>query len=116
MATFNLIGQVVSVGKYNDILYKTIVAENKYKKNLKTGKFEKISTNFFHCVSKFSPKCKKGDTIICEGIFESDEYSKYGNFVLKINHLGIISSSEDIKNEDCNNDNEENNESETEDN
>ena len=113
MATFNLIGQVVSVGKYNDILYKTIVAENKYKKNLKTGKYEKISTNFFHCVSKFSPKCKKGDTIICEGIFESDEYSKYGNFVLKINHLGIISSSEEVRNEDYNNSNE-NSESEIE--
>ena len=88
MSKWNLIGQVGNVIK-KDNFYIINIAENKYKYNKESKKWEKDSTVWFNCISDFEPKVSKSDRVIAEGIF-IPSFLPNLPFSMKIEHIGVI--------------------------
>lgn len=89
-SSWTLVGDVGTVTKSNGRFIVNI-AENKYERNKDSGKFEKVSTVWFQCMSKFKPNVKSGDRVIATGHYIESNHPTY-KYMMQIDYIGIIIS------------------------
>ena len=85
-AEWKVVGQAGTISKSGN-LYLVNIADNRYR----NGK--KVSTIWFHCMCKFKPRVKKGDSVIAYGMFEESKNEKF-QYAMMIDHIGVIDKGE----------------------
>lgn len=81
-ANWKVVGQVGTVSKSGNI-YLVNIADNRYNKS------QKVSTVWFHCISKFKPIVKTGDSVIAYGYFDESRNENF-QYAMIIEHIGVI--------------------------
>lgn len=71
--------------------YIITIADNIYK-NI-NGRWTKVDTIWFTCMSKFKPKAKVGSTVIAVGHYVNSE-SKNNSHMMQVDHMGVIKEGE----------------------